>query len=570
MKFTVHFLFFLFLGLQFTSCSAQRTGRSRINKEDRIHFAETEFSEGMKAYILGKPSEALVHFEESEKLGGENAALHYMYAQIYLDKDKADLALQHAAKALKEDPKNKYYYLLVAMIYERKQDYTEAAKTYKRLIAEVPKSEEYYYELAEIYYNLKNYDEALKAYDKIETYFGKSLPLTQRKQELYLRQGNVDAAQKEGEALVEAFPDVPEYKIALAQFLFRNKMAEKATPLLEEVLKNDPENSEARILLSDIYKMQGNSAKSEKELEAVFNSPETDIEAKLNIVAGYLKAKDTKDNRDQALRLSESIVKTHPEDPRSYSIYGESLRRSGKKTEALESFIRSKNIDNTNFPVWMEILTIDADLGKGDSLVKHSEEALENFPNQSVFWMYKGLGYSMEKSYKEAVEALEEGRKLAGNNPDLNLQFNIQLGDNYNYLGNHSKSDAAYEEALKIDRDNEHALNNYSYFLSLRKEKLEQAKSMSEKLMEKYPDNPAYLDTHAWVLYQMKDYKEAKKYLEKALLNSSDGTIIEHYGDVLFQLGEKDKAVEQWKNAKKQGDASDKIDKKIADKKLYE
>ena len=46
------------------------------------------------------------------------------------------------------------------------------------------------------------------------------------------------------------------------------------------------------------------------------------------------------------------------------------------------------------------------------------------------------------------------------------------------------------------------------------------------------------------------------------------GTIIEHYGDVLYQLGQKDKAMEQWKQAKTKGNASPDLDKKIATGKL--
>ena len=49
-----------------------------------------------------------------------------------------------------------------------------------------------------------------------------------------------------------------------------------------------------------------------------------------------------------------------------------------------------------------------------------------------------------------------------------------------------------------------------------------------------------------------------------------DGTIIEHYGDVLFQLGDVDKAIIQWEKARDLGEASENIDKKIADRKLYE
>jgi len=71
-------------------------------------------------------------------------------------------------------------------------------------------------------------------------------------------------------------------------------------------------------------------------------------------------------------------------------------------------------------------------------------------------------------------------------------------------------------------------------------------------------------------LYEMGEYKEAKEWLEKALSHGGDkdGTILEHYGDVLYKLGNTEKALEYWKKAKEKGGASQDIDKKIADKRL--
>ncbi|MNL47140.1 Tetratricopeptide repeat protein [compost metagenome] len=125
---------------------------------------------------------------------------------------------------------------------------------------------------------------------------------------------------------------------------------------------------------------------------------------------------------------------------------------------------------------------------------------------------------------------------------------------------------------MKADPDNDHVLNNYSYFLSLRKEKLDLALKMSEKLVQQHQNNPTYLDTYAWVLYIRKDYKKAKEFLEKAMLDSSgvSGTIVEHYGDVLFKLGERDNAVAQWKKAKRMGETTELLDKKIATGALHE
>ena len=91
--------------------------------------------------------------------------------------------------------------------------------------------------------------------------------------------------------------------------------------------------------------------------------------------------------------------------------------------------------------------------------------------------------------------------------------------------------------------------------------------------MEHNPTSATFLDTHAWVLYVMKDYTKARTFLEKAIAtdpNAVSGTIIEHYGDVLYQTGEREKAVEQWKRAKAKGDASDQLDKKITTGNLHE
>lgn len=69
----------------------------------------------------------------------------------------------------------------------------------------------------------------------------------------------------------------------------------------------------------------------------------------------------------------------------------------------------------------------------------------------------------------------------------------------------------------------------------------------------------------------MKRYPEAKEWMEKALANGGDksGTVVEHYGDILYKLNKVSEAVEQWKKAKQLGDTSEQIDKKIAEQKMF-
>ena len=236
--------------------------------------------------------------------------------------------------------------------------------------------------------------------------------------------------------------------------------------------------------------------------------------------------------------------------------------------------MKAAKADPSVYEVWGAIIEIDSDLAQVDSILAHSEKALEVFPSQGMIWYANGSAHLYKRHYQQAVDALEEARKLLTTNPQFkSSELQGQLGDAYNGLGDKVHSDEAFDAALKADPLNDRVLNNYSYFLSLRKENLPKARTMSTKLAERHPTNATYLDTHAWVLYVMKDYAGAKQFLEKALQSDSthiSGTILEHYGDVLFQLGDKTKALEQWKLAKQKGETSDRLDRKIAAGKLYE
>jgi tetratricopeptide (TPR) repeat protein len=260
----------------------------------------------------------------------------------------------------------------------------------------------------------------------------------------------------------------------------------------------------------------------------------------------------------------------YPNNAEGYDMLGAIYIKQNKYKEALEVLKKALQYKAGNYNNWVEILNLEYSLQQYDSLAIDADKALELFPNQSVIWYYGGLASFVKKDFTKSVKYLDQSKKLASSQVEVKILALCMMGDAYNELKNYAKSDESYEEVLKLDRNNDHALNNYSYFLSLRKEKLELAKELSERLMKKYPGNPSYIDTYGWVLYQLKDYVNAKKYLEVAMSTSKKGVILEHYGDVLYQLGEKENALEVWRQAKEIGGASDLLDKKIADKKLYE
>src|SRR5215469_12673359 len=75
-----------------------------------------------------------------------------------------------------------------------------------------------------------------------------------------------------------------------------------------------------------------------------------------------------------------------------------------------------------------------------------------------------------------------------------------------------------------------------------------------------------------WILFKQKDYASARQWIEKALVDDKTNSAVksEHYGDIMFYLGNVDTAVENWKKAKANGDQSPLLDKKINERKYIE
>ena len=67
-------------------------------------------------------------------------------------------------------------------------------------------------------------------------------------------------------------------------------------------------------------------------------------------------------------------------------------------------------------------------------------------------------------------------------------------------LEDYTRSDSIFEVLIEEDPENYMVLNNFSYYLAERGEKLEQAREWSGKASRNNPDNATFLDTYAWVL----------------------------------------------------------------------
>src|SRR5262249_53970493 len=145
--------------------------------------------------------------------------------------------------------------------------------------------------------------------------------------------------------------------------------------------------------------------------------------------------------------------------------------------------------------------------------------------------------------------------------------------DAYNELKDYPRSDTSYEKALAANPKDAFVMNNYSYYLSLRGERLDKAEELSKQSNVLVPNSSSFEDTYGWILYRTGKFADAKTWIEKSLSHGSDksAVVLEHYGDVLYKLGDTVRALEYWQKAKATGEpGSEFLERKINEKKLFE
>lgn len=579
---------FFSLALVFALSFAQNSEAQKVRKNQKgkaalndkaKREAEYLFTEAQKYYILEDYAKAMSLFQKCLDLSPDNAAIYYKLGEISVQNDNLGEALKYAKKTLELNTSNKYYYLLTANIYTQRGEFKNASLLYEEMIGKIKGTEEYLFELAAIYLYQKRLDDALSAYNRAEQSFGVSEQSVFQKQKIYLQLNQLDQAIEEGEKLINIYPEEPSYVLALTDILIANRKTAEAVKLLENLLVSFPNNGQAKLRLADLFKNEGKFDKADELLASAFDDSTINSDIKVQVIAAYTYkiSQARKKNAPNAtleqntMELARKLIDLHPEEANAYAVQGDLFYAFNQKKEALANYEKTVELDESNFQVWQNILQLDSELNDNAAAIKHSEKALEIFPNQSVLYMYYGLALHQIKEYDESIAILEQGKRLANGNMAQVSVFNSLLGNAYHAVKEYDKSDNAYDAALLVNPNDYQTLNNYSYYLSLREEKLDLAEKMAAKVARANPSNTTYVDTYAWVLYAKGKFKEARKQLER-ILDQDDISAVhyEHYGDILFQLGDVDGAVEQWQRAKRMDDSLENIDKKIVDRKLHE
>lgn len=541
------------------------TSKVQLTEYEEVNFGNA-YIEGAKEKILENYDKATALFKRALDINPKSAAAHYEIGLCYEKLGQSDEAFMHFEQANQLESSNYWYKLSYARQLEQKGEYNKAISAFTELVELKPTDLDLKRQLSTLLLGQGRYKESLKYINQIEDEVGINKDISFLKQQIYLRNNDVDGAANEIKKLIEEYPDEMDYYVVLAEIYLLNGKDKEAFEVYKEMERIDSNDYMVQFAISEYYRTQNEHDKYFTALTKAFSNPEMAIDRKVGyMLSAYQVRSHEEEKKAEAISLCRTIAEAHPEDPKSHALLGDFLYFDNQTEEAKQAYVRTIDLDSSKFPIWNQLLIIMSETSDSAGLLNYGARAVNLFPNQPTIFFLYGLGLSEAKRHQEAIDNFLMCADLALDNRALKSQSYSSVGDSYHSLKEDEKSDEFYEKALEIDPDNVYVLNNYSYYLSLRKVKMDRAEEMSKRANDLAPGVSSFQDTYAWILYQSGKYKEANKWIDKALKtdNEVSGVILEHKGDILFRLDKKAEAVKYWERASKKNDASDEIHKKV-------
>ena len=562
----------LFILLSLLMADSVALAQDTIQPKKNFALNAEYFSKGIE-YKYNEDYDAAIDFFELALLAfPEDHASMYELSALYVLQGRVDKGFEMIQQAVQLDSSNKWYKIRLANYHKQNRDYEAFISIYDELLDNDPNNLEYLEAYIDALLHIGDYERVTEKLDVYEENIGVNEYISLQKLEIYDLLGKKDKVVSEMEKLSAAYPYDTRYMSMLAETYVQNGREKDAYPLYLKIKQLDPENPYINISLLEYYQNQGDVDKAFEEFILSIRNKNLDYNTKTQIYEYWFDKKDSSDNTaKEAEQAGKAFIETHPDKEIGYYIIGTVHFNEERYDKAQEYYLDAIARDSTTFISWHQLIFADAELNLTHALYKHTKTAMRFYPEQPIFYYFNGLALIEKREYEEAIKILDTGRKMSADKK-LTASFDTYIADIYHELGNKEKMYEYYDRVLRNDPENLYVLNNYAYFLSEEGLRLEEALKMSATTIEKEPKNVTYLDTYAWILYKLERYKDAKKWMEKVFSYNKypQGINFEHYGDILYKLGDTEKAVQNWKKAKKRGNTSEFIDQKIKYEKIYE
>ena len=481
----------------------QTKEETTVNPEALQHFMDGQFYMSQGNYSM-----AVIEFQEALRLDPDVSTIHISLGECFWALEKSDRAVFHLERAIYLNPDDTEARNILAHQFINRQMFDRAKEQYEILAESDPENVENIIVLAELAKLQNQFEEAIHYYQKA----------------FDLDPHRIESLKKAGEIALKI------KRFDLAQFIIKRMTLEDKSNI--QYLENyadiaimNGDKKEGIKALKQIVDLEGPSAGVLNQIGLLYyeiNHPDSALKVfshvyeldSLNILALHLLSQINREEEhiEKARYFADQMIYFHPGEPRGY-------------INASLALLIQNNHERV-----IQILS------------KQTDIFLEEFTIQYLL----GLSYNLDNNYELSEQFFN--RALAINPKSRNVLHSLAII--YDKTIQWSQSDSIYNELIHSDSTDAQALNNYSYSLVERGEKLDIALAMSKKAISLSPKSSAYLDTYGWIHFKIGNIDSALAYIRKSVeIEDTNAVVLEHFGDVLIKNAEIEEAIHYFRKA---------------------
>ncbi|HEX9825629.1 MAG TPA: tetratricopeptide repeat protein [Flavobacteriaceae bacterium] len=352
-------------------------------------------------------------------------------------------------KAISKEPDNEWYLDELYEVYIQQDDINKAIKTIKQLVKYHP--EDYKQDLAALYIKDKDYKNALEVLDELDKEFGVN------KDRDYLRNQIYDITGKDKdriENLEERLKNEPDNEINYLNLIYRYSETgkkDKAFKTAKQLLEVNPNSQLVHLALYKFYLDDNDTENAIHSMKIVLMSSEIKPDAKAKVLNDFVNFVATYPEFEPDL-LEVTTLVSNDKSAKTLLELAQYYLKIGDKTKALSYFEEVLNEDPNNYSVLKDVLLLQLDLNLDEQAAKRSEQTIELFPAQPIFYLINGVANIKLKQPKKAIESLETGLDYIIDDVKMEIDFYTQLSLAYQLDNNITKSQAFTKKAEALTK----------------------------------------------------------------------------------------------------------------------
>jgi tetratricopeptide (TPR) repeat protein len=227
---------------------------------------------------------------------------------------------------------------------------------------------------------------------------------------------------------------------------------DKAFDMAKQLLEVNPNSQLVHLALYKFY-LDGNDPENAiQSMKVVLTSSEINPDAKAKVLNDFVNFVSTHPEFEPDL-LEVTALVSNDRSTKTLLELAQYYLKIGDKTKALSYFEEVLNEDPNNYAVIKDVLLLQLDLSLDEQAAKKSEQAIELFPAQPIFYLINGVANNKLKHPKKAIQSLETGLDYIIEDPKMEIDFYTQLSLAYQLDNNITKSQTFAKKAEALTKE---------------------------------------------------------------------------------------------------------------------